>query len=251
MLRHHLALFAVCAFPLVASLAAQQSQSRCADCHFANPDAPGQPHLMDWDRSLHGRNGVGCERCHGGNPTTVEKFLAHRDMLPPSDSKSPISRRNLPTTCGSCHVGPFVAFQGSRHYELLQGGSNQGPTCSTCHGEVIGQVLSPKALERRCNSCHGPGETAPRAERARQVRLLYESLSTVRDEMKLADRLIRKVQDQTRRKQLAEAQDQAQVPLTRAINAGHTFVYDELRDYLAQAQQRVSALLARLADQPK
>jgi hypothetical protein len=223
-------------------------QSGCADCHFARPDAPRPEHLYSWDRSPHQRNNIGCERCHGGNEKVFEEFQAHIGILGPTDPKSPVHPRNLPATCGTCHTGPLVAFQDSRHHQLLQSGERRGPTCSTCHGEVDGRVLSPKALASRCNECHGPGEIAPRAERARQVREEYERLKAVREQMKLADTLIRRVDDRQRRASLTNAYDQAQVPLTRAVNAGHKFVYDELREYLAIAQQRVEALLSTLAN---
>lgn len=227
---------------------AQLNQSRCADCHFANPTSPRQDHLQQWDRSPHSRNNVGCEKCHGGNPAEFESFLAHRDILVSSNPQSKVNRRNLPATCGGCHVGPFVAFQDSRHYQLLQTGSNNGPTCSTCHGDNDGRLLSPKALASQCNQCHGPGEQAPRAERARLVREQYEGLTAVREQMKLANSLIRRVDDKARRNELAQELEQAQVPLTRALNAGHKFVYDDLREYLATAQKRVEALLNRLAN---
>ena len=45
-------------------------QSRCADCHFASPNNPRPNHVSTWDRSPHGRNGVGCEKCHRGDSTT-------------------------------------------------------------------------------------------------------------------------------------------------------------------------------------
>lgn len=141
-----------------------------------------------------------------------------------------------------------MAFEDSRHYQLLQEGNSKGPTCSTCHDEVSGGLLSAKALASRCNWCHGPGEIAPRAERARVVREQYESLAAVREELKLAQSLIRRVSDKTRRTELTTALEQAQVPMTRAVNAGHKFVYDELRDQLAVAQKRAEALLARLAN---
>lgn len=223
-------------------------ESGCADCHYARPDSPRQDHLEAWDRSPHARNNIGCERCHGGNPKTFEAVAAHVGILAPSNVKSPVNRRNLPRTCGACHTGPFVAFQDSRHYELLQSGNNRGPTCSTCHGEVDGGVLSPKALASRCNECHGPGETAPRADRTRQARDQYEALTVVREQMKLAQSLIRRVDDQKRRAALSDALQQAQVPLTRAVNAGHRFVYDDLRENLAIAQKRVEALLSTLAN---
>jgi hypothetical protein len=46
-----------------------------------------------------------CATCHG----------AH-DILPSSDPRSSISKRNLPTTCGRCHPGAGVNFaKGSIH----------------------------------------------------------------------------------------------------------------------------------------
>jgi hypothetical protein len=36
--------------------------------------------------------------------------------------------------------------------------------------------------------------------------------------------------------------------LTRAINAGHKFVYDDLENYVGVAQQRVEALMSRIAN---
>jgi hypothetical protein len=221
---------------------AQTPRSTCADCHFARPDSPAQDHLSNWARSPHGRSNVGCEKCHDGNATTFEALGAHAGVLDPSHAKSPVNRRNLPATCGACHIGPFVAFQDSRHYQLLETGMPNGPTCSTCHETVGARLLSPKALEGRCASCHGPEEVAPRAARARAARDTYEQLALVRAELKLADARIKQVADPARRAQLAEMSQQAQVPLSRAVNAGHRFVYDELREYVALAQKRVDAL---------
>lgn len=223
-------------------------QSGCADCHYAEPRSPRREHLESWDRSPHGRSNVGCEKCHGGNPRTFEALPAHAGILNPIDPKSPVNRRNLPGTCGGCHVGPFVAFQDSKHYELLQSADHKGPTCSTCHGEVDGRILSPKALASQCNACHGPGERAPRADRARQVREQYEALRVVREQMKLAQSLIKRVDDKARRTELAQAYQQAEVPLQRAVHAGHRFVYADLREHLALAQTRVEALLSSLAN---
>ena len=100
---------------LFATPAASQ-QSRCADCHFSRPDAPAPDHLSDWDRSAHSSNNVGCEKCHGGDATTFEPFLAHRGILNSTNPASPVNRRNLSATCGTCHAGPFVAFQNSQHF---------------------------------------------------------------------------------------------------------------------------------------
>jgi hypothetical protein len=45
---------------LAAPAEAQLTRSACADCHFARPEAPAQDHLLNWERSPHGRNNVGC-----------------------------------------------------------------------------------------------------------------------------------------------------------------------------------------------
>lgn len=239
---------AIIASTFVLSGPAQAQSSRCADCHFAQNNAPNQDHLFDWDRSPHARNNVGCEKCHGGNSTVFERGLAHRGILNSGNKKSPVNRANLPATCGACHVGPFVAFQESRHYELLKAGNAHGPTCSTCHDPVAGHLLSPKALEKQCAECHGPKEVAPRAERARNARSMYESLNVVREQMKLANAMIKRVDDSQRRADLMAEYEQAQVPLTRAVNAGHKFVYQELEDYLKTAQERVERLNARIVN---
>jgi hypothetical protein len=223
-------------------------QSGCADCHFARPDAPAPDHLAAWDRSPHGRGEVGCEKCHGGNPKVFEPLVAHKGMLGPGHRLSGVNRRNLPATCGGCHVGPFVAFQDSRHYQLLRDGIDVGPTCSTCHGTTEGRVLSAKALGSQCNSCHGPNAVAPRDKRAARARELYQTLAGVRDSLRTASSLIKRVKDPERRADLLAAYQQAEVPVTRAVNAGHKFVYAELEEYLAVAQERTDALLARLAE---
>ena len=82
---------------LRASTARAQSSS-CVDCHYANPDAPC--HLSEWKRSAHGRHDVGCEKCHGGDPTVYDAFRAHLGILGSRNPSSPVNRVNLPRTCG-------------------------------------------------------------------------------------------------------------------------------------------------------
>ena len=220
----------------------------CADCHIATPSAPGEAHVLEWDRSPHGRSGVSCSACHGGNRATFERFRAHDGIIGPSNRRSPLHPPNIPGTCGRCHPGPFAAFQSSRHFALLGAGNTKAPTCVTCHGETDGRLLSAKALASRCASCHGPKEEAARAGRVETVRELYESLSGVRRDLKLATDLIKRVNDSALRAQLTDAVQMVESPLTRAVYAGHTFEYDELRRSLTQAQERVGALLGRLAN---
>lgn len=225
-----------------------QSQSRCADCHFANPGSVSSAHLSEWDLSAHGRRNVGCETCHGGDPRSFEPFIAHKNILARTNPASPVHAVNLPRTCGSCHTGPLVNFQKSKHYELLVTGNKSGPTCSTCHGEAAGVRLSPKALESQCASCHAAGKVSPHTDFPAQGRKAVEGLREVRALLKDARSAIARVKDQARRAALEQAAQQAEVPIIEATQAGHAFVYDQLDERLATARARIAALFDRIAN---
>ena len=221
---------------------AQFDRSNCADCHVA-PN-----HLDEWSRSPHGRNNVGCERCHGGDPGTFERLQAHRDVLGSFNPSSPVHRTQLPRTCGGCHTGPYVNFQTSRHHELLGEGDRRVPTCSTCHGSVGANLLSPAGLERQCSTCHGPDGVAPRPGRAAGARLLLEGIADVRESLDAAEHLIDRIRDDQRQAAFRAAYRQAEVPLIQARQAGHRFVFDQLEERLATARERTSELLAGLVN---
>lgn len=248
-------LMLVCGTLVLTALPAAAQSSRCADCHIANVNSAGANwtgfalrHLGEWDMSPHAAKNVGCEKCHGGNATTFEPFLAHQNMLNMRNPASPINRFNLPKTCGTCHTGPFVSFQKSQHYKLLLSGDDRGPTCSTCHGEAAGNLLSPKSLEGQCNQCHGPGKPQARPERAASARLMMTGVSAVRVDLKQAEGLIKRVRDKALRATYEEEWRQAEVPLIEAVNAGHEFVFDNLNERLDRARQRTDALMDRLAN---
>lgn len=242
------------AFILLAMLLlpdALAAASRCADCHFASPYAPAPNHLVAWDRSAHGRNDVGCEKCHGGDATTFEPILAHRGVLGSSNPASSVHRVNIPRTCGGCHPGPYVAFQDSRHYALVENGDRRAPTCVTCHDSAGAALQSPKALESQCADCHAAGKSSPRPEYPSQARLLLERIVEVRELLGAARPLIRKVRDGARRSRLEYAYEQAQVPLTEAVHAGHAFRFEKLEERLAATRERSEALLVELANPTK
>ena len=245
-----LTMIAACCLGFVFVLAwpAIAQQSRCADCHFSRPEAPNPDHLADWDHSAHGRNNVGCEKCHGGDATTFESLIAHRDVLNSTNPASPVNRQNLPRTCGTCHAGPFVAFQGSQHFALLEKGDTRVPVCTTCHGAAGFNRPSARSLETRCAQCHGPRGIAPRAERAEAARTLYDALHDSRDSLKAARPIINRVTDKGRRAQLDDAYQQAEVPLIQAVQAGHQFVYDTLKERLSVARQRIEALFTEIVN---
>lgn len=235
---------------LLASYAAADPApaSRCADCHFANQTSAGRWHLSEWDNSAHGRNSVGCERCHGGDPTTFESFRAHQGMLGSQNPASPIHRANLPKTCGTCHPGPYEAFQKSRHYALLREGSPNTPTCVTCHGTVGAYLMSPKALASECNSCHGAGKVAPRGDFPAEGRMRLSAVREVRQHLEAAEKLVRQVKDKALRARLDLEVEDARVPIHEAVQAAHSFVFEVMSERLEVARKRVDLLNERLAN---
>ena len=229
---------------LIAPAAAQPS--RCADCHVANPDATEERHLSDWERSAHSRNAVGCDACHGGNSGTFEAFLAHQGVLHSSNPASPVHHTNLSQTCGGCHIGPFVAFQDSRHYDLVRAGDENVPTCNTCHGDVGARLLSPQGLERQCARCHGAGQVAEHPEFPARARIMMEEIRDVRATLDAARRLIDKVRDPRRQVRLQQDYDVTEAPVIQAVQAGHRLDFDRIQEQVALAREGVVALFDRL-----
>jgi mono/diheme cytochrome c family protein len=141
-----------------------------------------------------------------------------------------------------------VAFQKSRHFALLEKGDTRVPICSTCHGDAGFRRPSARALETQCAQCHGPNRTAPRPERAEAARTLYGALHEARELMKTVRSLVNRVNEKARRTQLEDAYQQAEVPLIQAVEAGHEFRYDDLKERLSVARQRLEALFGQLAN---
>lgn len=230
---------------------AQAGQSRCADCHFAQASSIATNHLTSWEISAHARANVGCDGCHGGDARTFESALAHRDVLAPANPSSPVHRSRIVTTCGRCHAGPFVAFQQSRHFQLWEVGNAGVPTCVTCHSDTGSRLMSPKALEGQCATCHGVGKAAARPAFPGQARAVLQGIRDTRALLKEANDLVRRVKDPARRSRLEGLSQQAQVPLIEATRAQHAFVYEAFEERLHVARRRVAMVFDELANPPR
>lgn len=148
-------------FPMIVAVMLNASTIRAADqvpscvsCHGAAEGVPYMEHnFTEWANSIHGKAGVSCDQCHGGNPRRTDKAGAHAGMLSSKDSGSPVYFTRVPATCGACHKPEFSAFKRSVHYQELQR-SGRGPNCVTCHGSMATNVLSPRDIEMGCTLCH-------------------------------------------------------------------------------------------------
>jgi formate dehydrogenase gamma subunit len=108
----------------------------CAACHEAE--------AKQFSASVHGRarahlNGDAptCQSCHG---------RAHQVVVA-SAPNSPVSKLNLPRTCGQCHSNPTLAakylfavakpveaYESSVHGRAIQAGKMNAAVCNDCHG---------------------------------------------------------------------------------------------------------------------
>ena len=144
----------VIAVLLVATSALAEETNQCVACHEveALPIALGHS-FDDWRGSAHARGGVGCEKCHGGDPAATDAEAAHRGVLAAAEPGSLVNPMRLPATCGSCHTKELAAFDATSHARQLKS-DGRGATCSTCHGAMATSLPSPGELRLRCAVCH-------------------------------------------------------------------------------------------------
>lgn len=98
-----------------------------------------------------GKHAATCKDCHGTH-----------DLKTSQDTSSPISRMNIPKTCGKCHEKAMKAFDIGIHGKALQAGIKDAPTCTDCHGEHNNEgpegedsAVSQQLVSRStCPSCH-------------------------------------------------------------------------------------------------
>jgi formate dehydrogenase gamma subunit len=135
----------------------------CATCHEAE--------VKQFSASVHGRahanlNGDAptCQSCHGPAHKVVSR----------SAPNSPVSKLNLPRTCGQCHSNPALAakylfavakpveaYESSVHGRAIQAGKMNAAVCNDCHGvhDILpaDNPLSPIFKFRvasTCGKCH-------------------------------------------------------------------------------------------------
>ena len=133
----------------------------CASCH----EDPVKEHAGSVHALREGRPDTpACVSCHGHG----------HQVLPHSDPASPVSRKNLPATCASCHANPdflarhkipfarpVEAYERSVHGRAHAAGNGGAATCSDCHGtHAIKAARDPGSrinhwnVPATCGTCH-------------------------------------------------------------------------------------------------
>lgn len=142
----------------------------CGSCHadpritgtyFATANkAQARTAVAEFYKTVHGnaltRDGLvvsaTCNDCHG----------AHK-VLPADSAASSVNRRNIPATCGTCHVGVAEVYEQSAHGLAYRSGrtnsqGHEAPVCVDCHtAHGIVRADQPQWLlgvVAECGTCH-------------------------------------------------------------------------------------------------
>ncbi|MCG3158513.1 MAG: hypothetical protein DKINENOH_05157 [bacterium] len=123
-------------------------ESSCLICH-RQLDAELLAPVTAWENDIHAHNGLGCESCHGGNPSPAVAEDPEAAMSRAAGYRGKPGRKSIPELCAACHSDPAVikkynpalptdqlaSYRTSRHGELLfQKGDEKVAVCSDCHG---------------------------------------------------------------------------------------------------------------------
>jgi len=156
-------------------LSPEQSSKRCLQCHATSLEN------MNFSRSVHLRNGVGCLECHSPHHATEANHLLKSEQTLlcygcHSTQKAEFSRPYRHRVdvgliqCSDCHNphGTFVERQ-------LRTAAGEFPICTNCHTETMGPFAFEHVPVKQegCTACHTPhGSSNPRLLRVSQVNLL-------------------------------------------------------------------------------
>jgi len=140
----------------------------CARCHSDiaymhrfNPKMRADQ-LSQYLTSVHGKRlkqgdtkVAACVDCHGVH-----------DILPASDTRSPVHPANIASTCARCHASEehmrgyniptdqVASYEKSVHAEILAQGDTAAPTCATCHGNHGATPPGVSSVANVCGTCH-------------------------------------------------------------------------------------------------
>jgi len=174
-----------------ASKSGKSPAANCEDCHGGAHEvlAGGDPKSP----VNHANIPATCGRCHGqkflmeSNGQSAQPFISYQDsvhgrairngsvsaavctdchnsheILPASNPNSPISKMNVPATCGKCHTSIEETFNQSVHGQAIAQGNQLAPNCTDCHGihtiKAPGNPNSPVSEQNVsrdvCARCH-------------------------------------------------------------------------------------------------
>ena len=155
-------LYSILQFPFH-SFAETPPENSCVACH--------EDIWQDLKASIHGQQGILCNRCHGGDPT---KTIKEEAKAPDTGYIGIPDKKQIIEKCGQCHADVEVMnfygvrtdqlarYKTSQHgKKLLVDGDEKVAACADCHGahDVVGVAdpnspVYPSNLPNTCAHCH-------------------------------------------------------------------------------------------------
>lgn len=122
-----------------------EATEKCGSCHI---DA-----VEGFNNSVHQQHDYGpdCGDCHGN---------IHY-IFPTNEPGSPMNRKNLAESCGTCHAQVAESYNEDFHGKAVVLGAKNSPDCTYCHGSHL--ILSsqdsesptnPENKSKLCAKCH-------------------------------------------------------------------------------------------------
>jgi len=173
----------------------------CVSCH---QNLPGRLSAVvyEWRQSIHFRNNVSCDSCHGGDATVTRDQFQSEEVFkdrsharrnpdffllyePNSEFTSTMRGRAVSYFCGNCHSAIKEKHLGSPHGDL---GS---PTCLYCHdqGSHAIQESSVEIIDSRPRSEGGRCATCHRAATMETVSQIHHILANAEQQLTNASEL--------------------------------------------------------------
>jgi hypothetical protein len=134
--------------------------ANCTGCHVTLKQKAGAAHsYRDWELSKHAAAGVSCVNCHGGDSEAELADDAHIHMEFSGNRQAMNAARHLVLSqgCGNCHHRERESFRQSPHQRALEAGK-LAADCTTCHGVLGTESLTPTNIRDACSRCHGGTE---------------------------------------------------------------------------------------------
>jgi hypothetical protein len=223
--------------PLLMAQQVAGAENSCVRCHqdLTKSTFIGSKYL-DWQTSIHAKEGVTCNRCHGGDPSAAQKEAAHAGVYNSSDPRSRVYYKQVPGMCGACHRRDLNAFKRSIHYTFLEQ-IGAGPTCVTCHESHATEIITPRQIPSRCEECHNKRTgTAPEVPmRAQGLLLLINetaSLVTCAKEKVPADN-----------PQRVRTWKETYVAMETVRDEWHAFDFSQVQNQILDTYDRLKAFL--------
>ncbi len=241
-MRTVLLIVTICLLTVVPSVVS--AQNSCTECHAAQLDPWLWPTYQDWAKSPHYEEGVTCDKCHGGEPTSPTMEAAHRGVLEPTDPESKIHYTNVISTCGGdgsegCHTEISEAYVESEHGKNVVEG-NLAPDCRTCMGSHD-VTLDTDHIILGCQKCMNPENIAD-LEPYHKAQSAFKMMEAAEIEISEAERLIKEAQSKGMNLTIAQVElEKAKAGMTGHDVKWHRFQPDDLTPQLMSAYYSAEA----------